>query len=477
MIAHRFAPVLRELQPLSDRFAAAGHRLFLVGGTVRDLMVPETLGPAMVDPAMFDRPADFDIDATTTARPDEIKRCLQGWADAIWTQGERFGTIGAMKRVPGPVGSDLIERTYEITTHRAEAYQGHSRKPDVEFSMDIQSDLSRRDFTVNAMAIELTASVLDAEPDIIDPFGGVHDLRDRVLRTPLSPEASFSDDPLRMLRAARFIARYRLQPDAAMLRAVRALGDRMQIVSAERIRDELDKLLMASLPGEGLRFVADTGLLQHVVPELVAAVSQPDEPCHAHLWAHTVQLVDAVPATQSTGSDRRLARLAALLHPLGVHKATTRLRALRASNDDTRDVATLIGMLDSVLARFAADSAPWTDGDVRRYVRDVGALRPELRALLHAEVAVHAESLAQRFAQQSDALEAHIVRLSAMESLDDLGPQLDGAAVMAQLGLTPGPAVGRVMGFLTELRIEAGLLSDGELRRCLEEWWSDHEVQ
>ncbi|HEY4608377.1 MAG TPA: CCA tRNA nucleotidyltransferase, partial [Ilumatobacteraceae bacterium] len=239
MIPDRFRAVLEELSPLTERFSAAGHHLYLVGGTVRDLLVGDGI-------------ETNDFDATTSARPTDIKRCLEGWADAIWTQGERFGTIGAKKG----------ERIYEITTHRAEAYNDDSRKPHVEFADDIDIDLSRRDFTVNAMALELTTTT----PRLVDPFGGAADLVTRTLRTPLSPEVSFSDDPLRMLRAARFIARYQLQPVPELVDAVTAMHSRLQIVSSERIRDELDKLITVERPGRGLWFLVDTGLAEEFLP-------------------------------------------------------------------------------------------------------------------------------------------------------------------------------------------------------------------
>jgi poly(A) polymerase len=502
VIGHRFAPVLRELQPLSDRFAAAGHRLFLVGGTVRDLLLAEQgddrvsdHGDHRIADHMITIDHDFDIDATTTARPPEIKQCLLGWADAVWTQGERFGTIAAMKRVPSTSPSaapnDIVERVYEITTHRAEAYQGDSRKPTVEFSYDIHADLSRRDFTVNAMAIELTptpagagtgigigtAAGMDIDAlTVIDPFGGQADLIDRVLRTPLGPEASFSDDPLRMLRAARFIARYRLQPDASLLRAVRAMGDRMQIVSAERIRDELGKLLGAPLPGDGLQFVARTGLLQHVVPELVAAESQRDETCHEHLWAHTVALVDAVcPPDQQRAFERRLVRLAALLRPLGPAKARARLLSLRHANDQTHDVGQLIELLAPLLARLVHQDDPWSDGDIRRHVRAAGTLLPALHEMVRAEASVHTGTVAFRLTEGLRSLQARIGAMAQTEPLDDLGPQIDGAQVMAALRVGPGPAVGRALAFLTEVRLDEGLLASSELQIRLEEWWSNHK--
>src|SRR4051794_34424344 len=222
MVPERFTPALAELQPLTDRFRAAGKRLYLVGGTVRDLLINRAT----------DGEQDFDV--TTDALPAEIKACLQGWADAIWTQGERFGTIGAKKG----------NRVYEITTHRAEVYHDDSRKPDVTFSTEIDSDLSRRDFTVNAMALELTSDA----PTLVDPFGGAVDLAAKVLRTPLSPEISFGDDPLRMLRAARFIAGYQLQPLPELVEAVSTMHARLQIVSPERISAELDKLITVDHP-------------------------------------------------------------------------------------------------------------------------------------------------------------------------------------------------------------------------------------
>lgn len=485
MIAHRFAPVLRELQPLSERFAAAGHRLFLVGGTVRDLVLAES-GDLRVGQSISSGPA-FDIDATTTARPDEIKRCLQGWADAVWTQGERFGTIGAVKRVPsdvpGAAPGATIERVYEITTHRAEAYRDDSRKPDVEFSDDIHADLSRRDFTVNAMAVDVTAATAGGELVLVDPFGGIRDLADRVLRTPLAPETSFSDDPLRMLRAARFIARYGLQPEPELLRAVRSMSDRMQIVSAERIRDELDKLLAAPAPREGLRFVAETGLMQYVVPELVAATSQPDAGCHPDRWAHAVALVDAVPPQYDERG--RLARWTALLHPMGVEHVRERLRALRHANDDTRDIARLVEWFTALTARLDADDAPWSDPDLRRFACEVAGLRPVVRQLVGAEVIVRTGLPAaapsvergRRLQAGIAALDDGFARLGAREPLDDFSPELDGAEVMRVLGVGPGRVVGDALDHLAQLRLDEGLLGEDEARRRLEEWWSHHAMR
>ena len=252
MIPARFEPVLAELAPLAHRFRAAGHRLYLVGGTVRDLLAGDGSAAPVGNGELF------DFDATTDARPDEIKQLLRGWGDAVWTQGERFGTIGAKKA--GPHG----DRIFEITTHRAEAYTDDSRKPEVQFSTDITEDLSRRDFTINAMALEVTTE----SPTLVDPFGGAVDLLTRTLRTPLAPEVSFSDDPLRMLRAARFIARLQCTPVPELVAAVTAMKGRLEIVSAERIREELDKLLTVPHPTAGLWFTIETGLAHEFLPEL-----------------------------------------------------------------------------------------------------------------------------------------------------------------------------------------------------------------
>ncbi len=270
MIPERFQPVLADLAPLADRFAAAGHRLYLVGGVVRDLMAGRELG------------AHVDLDLTTDAHPPQIKQVLAGWADALWTQGERFGTIGARK----------ADREYEITTHRAEVYTSDSRKPDVSFAEAIESDLSRRDFTVNAMALEVTSDT----PALVDPFGGAIDLLvERRLRTPLAPEISFSDDPLRMLRAARFIAGYALEPAPELVAAVGEMAARLEIVSAERIRDEFDKLMTLDHPAPGLWFLVDTGLAEQFLPELPAMRLEQD-PIHRHkdVLAHTIAVVENV---------------------------------------------------------------------------------------------------------------------------------------------------------------------------------------
>ena len=469
MIPDRFRPVLDELAPLTQRFAEAGHRLYLVGGTVRDLLIAH------------DRD-DYDFDATTSARPAQIKACLEGWADAIWTQGERFGTIGAKKN----------GRTYEITTHRAEAYNDDSRKPHVEFADEIDVDLSRRDFTINAMALELTAPT----PLLVDPFGGATDLVTRTLRTPLSAEVSFSDDPLRMLRAARFIARYQLQPVAELTAAVTAMHARLEIVSAERIRDELDKLITLDHPSAGLWFVIETGLADDFLPELPAMRLEQD-PIHRHkdVLTHTLAVVENVRPAIHPGFDFRRTRLAALFHDVGKpqtrgvqkgkgvtfhhHDAVgarmtrKRLTALRYSNEDIEAITELVALH----LRFHTYQMGWTDSAVRRYVRDAGPLLAELNVLTRCDCTTRNERKAATLAKRMDELEERIAELSLREELASIRPELDGNEVMQQLGLGPGPQVGKALAFLLEIRLEEGLLGDAEVRRRLDQWRSDHEAR
>ncbi|MEM8748627.1 MAG: CCA tRNA nucleotidyltransferase, partial [Actinomycetota bacterium] len=313
MVPERFEPVLRELAPRAERFADAGHRLYLVGGSVRDLLVD-------------DGRTDFDLDLTTDARPGVIKSLVSGWAEAVWTQGERFGTIGAQRTDPatGEV------RPYEITTFRAEAYTDDSRKPVVEFADEIEADLARRDFTVNAMALEVTASVdgsAGSGPTLVDPFDGAVDLMQKTLRTPMGAEVSFSDDPLRMLRAARFMARYQLEPTPELRDAVVAMADRLEIVSAERIRDELDKLITVDHPAAGLWFLVDTGLADRFLPEL-PNMRLENDPIHRHkdVLTHSIAVVENVRplhehpdivAEEREPFDFRITRLAALFHDIG----------------------------------------------------------------------------------------------------------------------------------------------------------------
>lgn len=457
--------MLAELDPLAERFAAAGHRLFLVGGTVRDLLVGKE--------------GDRDYDATTDARPADIKRLLDGWADAIWTQGERFGTIGAKRG----------DRLYEITTHRAEAYQPDSRKPEVSFGDTIEGDLARRDFTVNAMALELTTD----HPVLVDPHGGAEDLVAKRLRTPMSPEISFSDDPLRMLRAARFLSGYELDPEPGLIDAVRDMSHRLSIVSAERIRDEFDKLMTLDHPALGLWFLVDTGLAEEFLPELPNLRLEQD-PIHRHkdVLSHTIAVVENVRRDAKPDFDFRITRLAALFHDVGkprtrgYRKGTgvtfhhhdvvgarmtrERMQALRYSTDDVRRVSTLVDLH----LRFHTYKMGWTDSAVRRYVRDAGDLLTELNVLTRCDCTTRNERRAQQLSRRMDELEARIVDLAAAEELKAMRPELDGNEVIAHLGIAPGPIVGRAMAHLLEIRLEEGLLGEDEIKRRLDAWWESH---
>ena len=480
MIPERFAPLLRELEPLAGRFHAAGHRLFVVGGAVRDLLL--------------DRPA-LDLDLTTDARPPEIKRCLDGWADAVWTQGERFGTIGAQR--VDPDGADA--RTFEITTFRAEAYTDDSRKPHVVFADDIREDLSRRDFTINAMALEVASG--GGTPELVDPFDGAGDLMAGTLRTPLGAHVSFSDDPLRMLRAARFIAGYRLAPTDAITAAVMEMAGRLEIVSAERIRDELDKLMVVDHPAAGLWFLVDTGLAEQFLPELPAMRLEHD-PIHRHkdVLTHTIAVVENVRPpgeyASNAGGERpsfdfRLTRLAALFHDVGkprtrgyqqgkgttfhhhdavgARMARKRLTALRYSREDAAAVTELVALH----LRFHTYSMGWSDSAVRRYVRDAGRLLAELNVLTRCDCTTRNAKKAARLSRRMDELEERIDVLAAEEELAALRPELDGNEVIEILGVEPGPVVGEAMGVLMEIRLEEGLIGRDAAIQRLEAWWSD----
>ena len=453
MIPPRLEPLVAETRPLADRFAAEGFTLYLVGGVVRD--------------AILDRLGSRDLDFTTDAPPDDIERIVRPLADAVWTQGKRFGTIGAKR------GDQILE----ITTHRAEAYTPDSRKPDVRFSTSIEADLSRRDFTVNAMALRL-----GDELELVDPYGGIADLAAGRLRTPLSPEESFTDDPLRMLRAARFLSGYGLEPDEDLVDAVKRLHGRLEIVSAERIRDELDKLMVVASPAPGLWFLTNTGLADEFLPELPALGLEQD-PIHRHkdVLAHTIAVVE------KTSPDRIL-RLAALFHDVGKPKTRSigpngvsfhhhevvgaritrdRMRALRYPVEDIEAVTKLV----ELHLRFHTYKMGWTDSAVRRYVRDAGPLLDELNELTRCDCTTRNKRRADELARRMDDLEVRIAQLREREELDAIRPDLDGRAVMELLDVPAGPVVGKALAFLLELRMEEGPLGEPEAERRLREWW------
>lgn len=455
MIPERIEPLLDEVRPLAERLTKRGHRSYLVGGTVRDLL----LG----------RDAEaIDFDLTTTALPDEIEDVVRPWADAVWLQGKRFGTIGCSKD----------GRVFEITTHRAEAYVPESRKPEVLFSDSIEADLSRRDFTVNAMALAIP------EPELIDPFAGVADLAVKRLRTPLSPDESFTDDPLRMLRAARFLSGYDLVPDDELVDAVQRLAKRLEIVSAERIRDELDKLMVVPKPGAGLWFLVRTGLAGVFLPELPDLALEQD-PIHRHkdVLAHTIAVVENT-------RPERIIRLAALFHDVakprtrsfgpkgkvsfhhhevvGARMTRARMQALRYSSDDVDSVVRLV----ELHLRFHTYKMGWTDSAVRRYVRDAGPLLDRLNELTRCDCTTRNQRRADELARRMDHLEERIKELRAQEELDALRPELDGNRIMEHLGLAPGREVGQAVAFMLELRIEEGPLGEAEALRRLDAWWA-----
>jgi len=459
-IPERFRPYVEATEEVARRFAAAGRSLSLVGGSVRDALFPGPTGTA----------APHDLDLTTDALPAETERLVRGWADDIWTQGERFGTIGCRKGT----------QVYEITTYRAEVYVPDSRKPEVTFGEDLAVDLSRRDFTMNALALRLP------DMELIDPFDGLGDLAAGRLRTPLDPEISFGDDPLRMLRAARFAARFSLEPDPALTAAVERMHGRLSIVSAERIRDELDKIVMVDVPSVALWFVVRTGLAGEFLPELPGLALEQD-PIHRHkdVLAHTLAVVDKT-------SPDRLLRLAALFHDIGkprtraitdggvsfhhhevvgARMTRTRMEALRYSAADTDTVVRLV----ELHLRFHTYRLGWTDKAVRRYVRDAGPLLDRLNELTRCDCTTRNAAKARALARRMDELEARITELGEQEELRSLRPDLDGNQIMELLGIGPGRAVGQALNFLMELRLDGGPRGEAAAAARLRAWWAEQQ--
>ena len=443
------------MRELGEIFSAAGHEAYLVGGTVRDAFLDLDL-------------AGRDIDHATSARPDAVEAILSGWADAVWLAGRAFGTVGAVK----------AGRTFEVTTYRAEVYRPESRKPEVKFSDDVLTDLSRRDFTVNAMALRIP------EPAFLDPHDGAVDLATKVLRTPLSPEVSFEDDPLRMLRAARFVAQLGLVPVPELLTALTELRHRLEIVSAERIRDELSKLLLADDPTAGLWLLCETGLSDEFLPELNAMRLEQD-PIHTHkdVLAHTIAVV------RNTRPELLL-RLAALFHDVGKPRTRSfakggvsfhhhevvgarmteeRMKALRYPADLVADVTQLVYLH----LRIHTYAMGWTDKAVRRYVRDAGPLLDELNHLQRCDCTTRNPKRAATLARRMDDLEERITELRAQEEIDAIRPPLDGRQVMDHLGVAPGRVVGDALEFLLEVRLDEGPMTDEEAFARLDEWASE----
>jgi poly(A) polymerase len=455
----RVAPVIDEL---GARFEAAGEHVALVGGPVRDALLGRLHN---------------DLDFTTSARPDQTERLLKGWVDATWDVGRAFGTIGARKD----------QWQLEITTYRSDTYDASSRKPDVVYGDTLTGDLGRRDFTVNAMAVTLPGR------EFVDPFGGLVDLANGVLRTPGRPEDSFTDDPLRMMRAARFAAQLGFTVDPAVVEAMTSMADRIDIVSAERVRDELVKLVLAPHPRLGLALLAQTGLAGHVLPELPALALERDEHHrHKDVYEHTLtvleQTIDLEDRLPDGGPDL-VARLAALMHDVGKPRTRRfaedgtvtfhhhdvvgakitrkRMKALRFSNDETDAVAKLVELH---LRFHGYGTGEWTDSAVRRYVRDAGDLLPRLHVLTRADCTTRNKRKADRLRRSYDDLEARIERLAAEEELAAIRPDLDGNQIMEILGIGPGREVGRAYQFLLDLRLEHGPMPYEDAKAALLDW-------
>lgn len=467
-VAHAMSNLLERtnlplLSRLGQIFAEAGHELALVGGPVRDAMLGRTAP---------------DIDLTSSANPDQILALLKPIASATWDIGRAFGTIAAR----------IDDHQVEITTYRADSYDAETRKPTVEFGTDLEADLVRRDFTVNAMALRLPERVF------VDPHGGLRDLLDGILRTPSAPEVSFSDDPLRMMRAARFTAQLGFEIEQHTFDAMVAMRDRLQIISAERVRDELSKLLLSQRPRLGLQALVDSGLAELVMPELPALRLEVDEHHHhKDVYEHTLTVVEQAidyGAKYDLQNDLTL-RLAALMHDIGkpatrqlepgggvsFHHhdyvgsklAKRRLRELRFDNDTVKSVALLIELH---LRFFGYSDQQWTDAAVRRYVRDAGPELERLHALTRADVTTRNRRKAERLEFAYDDLEQRIAKLAAEEELNALRPELNGQEIMDALGIPAGREVGQAYAFLLELRIEHGEIGQEEAKKRLLAWWA-----
>jgi poly(A) polymerase len=449
---------------LSTAFADAGYQLALVGGPVRD--------------ALLERPVN-DLDFTTNARPDQILKIVSPLADAVWDIGRQFGTIGAR------FGDDTVE----ITTYRTDSYDGTTRKPDVEFGDTLDGDLLRRDFTVNALALRVPEVIL------VDPSGGVEHLLSRTITTPSRPEISFGDDPLRMMRAARFSSQLGFTVDEATERAMNEMADRIEIVSAERVRDEIAKLLATDEPRRGIELLVSTGLAGRVVPEIPALQLEVDEHHHhKDVYQHSLTVLD-----QAIGYEKErhpgeapdlILRLAAILHDIG-KPATRRLepgglvsfyhhdivgaklarKRLTALRFDKATIDAVAKLIELHLRFFGYSDSQWTDSAVRRYVRDAGDQLERLHMLTRADVTTRNRRKADRLGFAYDDLETRIRELKQKEELDAVRPDLDGEQVMRILGLRPGREVGEAMRYLLELRLDEGPLGEEEATRRLLEWW------
>ena len=452
---------------LAEKFAKAGFTLALVGGPVRDAILGR-LGN--------------DLDFTTNARPDETKSIIKKDADSLWETGREFGTIAAQ----------FGDVTVEITTYRSEKYETESRNPEVNFGDNIDGDLLRRDFTVNAMALELTTT----PPTFIDNYDGINDLARKVLRTPGTPENSFSDDPLRMMRAARFAAQLGFDVDPAIINAIKEMAGRIEIISAERVRDEFVKLIMSENPRIGIALLVDTGLADYVLPEIPKLKLEIDEHHHhKDVYEHTLKVLEqAISLEERLGGPNLVIRLAALLHDIGKPKtrelipgggvsfhhhevvgarmAKERLKTLRFSNDVVDDVSSLVFLH---LRFHGYGTGEWTDSAVRRYIRDAEHQLNHLHVLTRADCTTRNQRKAESLAKTYDSLEERILKLMEEEELEKIRPDLDGLEIMAILGISPSPIVGRAYQYLLDLRMDRGPLGPEVAKAELLKWWSENQ--
>ena len=458
------APAASELAKL---FKVAGFKLALVGGPVRDAILGR-LGN--------------DLDFTTDAHPKDSEKILNKWADSVWDIGAAFGTVAGKKG----------EITVEITTYRSESYDPTSRKPDVEFGKSIEADLARRDFTINAMALELTTD----EPTFIDLFNGVVDLQKKIIKTPGKPEDSFSDDPLRMMRAARFMSQLNFEVDQTVLFAIKNMAARLEIVSPERIRDEFIKIMMSPSPRLGITLLVETGLADYFLPEVPKLKLEIDEHHHhKDVYEHSLTVLEQAIALEDRLAGPNLTlRLAALLHDIGKPKTKQliagggvsfhhhevvgarmckeRMKKLRFDNHIINDVSQLVFLH---LRFHGYGSGEWTDSAVRRYVRDAGELLTHLHLLTRADCTTRNKKKAEGLARTYDQLEERIQLLMQQEELNKIRPELSGEQIMEILGIKPSPTVGKAYDFLLELRLEHGPLGEEKAKQALLTWWREQK--
>ena len=452
-----------EATKLAIAFKAAGFKLALVGGPVRDALLGR-LGN--------------DLDFTTDAHPKDCEKILNKWADSVWDIGAAFGTVAGKK-------GDI---TVEITTYRSESYNLDSRKPNVEFGKTIEADLSRRDFTINAMALELTTD----EPTFIDLYNGVSDIQNKLIKTPGKPEDSFSDDPLRMMRAARFMSQLNFEIDPAVVSAIKSMAGRLEIISAERIRDEFIKIIMSDNPRLGITLLVESGLAEIFLPEIPKLKLEMDEHHHhKDVYEHSLTVLEQAIALEArVGGPNLTLRLAALLHDIGKPKTKEliagggvsfhhhevvgarmgkeRMKKLRFDNHIIKDVAQLIFLH---LRFHGYGNGEWTDSAVRRYVRDAGELLTHLHLLTRADCTTRNQKKAEGLAKTYDQLEARIALLMEQEELNKIRPDLSGEQIMEILRIKPSPTVGKAYDFLLELRLEHGPLGEEKAKQELLNWW------